>query len=208
MHEIEWVRPIEDSAFEISLPSMAFPGNVIGSRSHRDLGLIEFIASDTKNLLLVATTQRIFAISPLNNAAFLSALRGFAEMGTISPIESRSSKADFLVGSLLADRVARSWILAGAVLTSGLLVLSAFIIPTRDTIPLGFNPASRTMETAPANRLLLLPILSLLTFMIDLGAGAYFFRKQGYRFTSYLIFASAAIPPLSFIALIVMFMLI
>jgi hypothetical protein len=208
MHEIEWARPIQEAAFEILLPPMAFPGNVLGSRVHRDLGLIEFIASETQNLLLVATTHKIFTISPQNNTAFLNALRRNAEMGTISPIESQSSKADFLVGSLLANRVARTWILMGAILSAGLLVLTAFIIPTRDTIPLGFNPLSRAMETAPANRLLLLPILSLLTFVVDLGMGAYFFRKKGYRVASYLIFASACIPPLSFIGLIVMFILI
>jgi len=208
MNEIEWVRSIQDAAFEISLPRMAFPGNVLGNRSHRDLGLIEFIASETQNLLLVATPRKIFAISPMNNTSFLTALRRYAEMGAISPIKGQSSKADFLVGSLLANRIARTWILMGAILSAGLLVLTTFIIPTRNTIPLGFNPSSRTMEASPASRLLLLPILSLLTFSVDLGMGAYFFRKKGYRVAAYLVFASACIPPLSFIGLIVMFILI
>jgi hypothetical protein len=208
MYEIEWVRSIKDVAFEIALPPMSVPGGVLGNRTHRDLGEIEFIASDPDNLLLVATTRKVIAISPQNNADFLTALRRNAEMGTISPIEGRSSKADFLIGSIIADRAARTLILIGAVLSAGLLVLSVFIIPTRKTIPLGFNPINQSPEAAPAERLLLLPILSLLTFTMDLGMGAYLFRKKGYRIASYFVFGASFIPPLSFIGLIIFFILL
>ncbi|MGZ6286405.1 MAG: PH domain-containing protein, partial [Ktedonobacterales bacterium] len=53
--DIEWVRPIEDLAFPLSLPSAVLPGALLGLRRHRDLGIVEFIASDRRNLLLVAT---------------------------------------------------------------------------------------------------------------------------------------------------------
>ena len=64
LNDIEWVRPVHDLTHRLRLPSMSVPGAILGLRRHPDLGVVEFIASDRKNLLLVATAKRVFAISP------------------------------------------------------------------------------------------------------------------------------------------------
>jgi len=207
IQEIEWIRRIEDIAFEIPLPPLRIPGAILGTQSHRDLGLIEFLASESDNMLLIAARNRIFAISPADPDGFLNAFQQSAEMGSIAPIQARTSRADFLVGTLLKDKLARAFIFLGIILSLGLLVFVTFLIPTRQTVPLGFNPLGEAMETSPSERLLLLPVLSLLSLVADISFGAYLYRRTGYRTAGYLVFASSLITPVSFISMIVIFIL-
>src|SRR5215210_4599281 len=62
--DVEWVRPASDLSNPLSLPRFRLPGAILGKRRHSDLGLVEFIASDSRNMILVATAKRVFAISP------------------------------------------------------------------------------------------------------------------------------------------------
>src|SRR6185436_3378150 len=69
--DIEWVRPATDLTRPLALPRFRLPGAVLGTRRHADLGLVEFIASGTRNLILVATSRRVFAISPSDASALV-----------------------------------------------------------------------------------------------------------------------------------------
>jgi hypothetical protein len=62
--DIEWVRPASDLTTPLALPRFRLPGAVLGTRRHPDLGAVEFIASSTRNLILIATSKHVFAISP------------------------------------------------------------------------------------------------------------------------------------------------
>ena len=75
LNDIEWVRPVNDLTHPLRLPPMSVPGATLGLRRHPDLGVIEFIASDQKNLLLVATAKRVFAISPASRLTLHKPLR-------------------------------------------------------------------------------------------------------------------------------------
>lgn len=207
MQDIEWVRLADDLAFDLPLPKLIVQGAVLGLREHRDLGMIEFIASTSDPMVLVATPERIYAISPAGPDRFMDALYRNMEMGSIEQIQAKSSRVDLLVGSLFSDKLARNLILLGSFLSIGLLVAVSFIIPTRETIPLGFNPIGQTAETSPSERLLLLPVLSLLMLFIDLGLGSYLYRKAGFRMAAYFAFASTLIMPISFLGLIVFLIL-
>lgn len=207
MQDIEWVRMADDLAFELPLPKFIVQGAVLGLREHRDLGLIEYIASSTHPMVLVATPERIYAISPADPDGFMDALYRNMELGSIEQIQPKSSRVELLVGSLFGDKLARNLILLGSILSFGLLIAVSFIIPTRETIPLGFNPIGQTAETSPSERLLLLPVLSLLMLFIDLGLGSYLYRKAGYRIAAYFAFASALIMPISFLWLILFMIL-
>jgi len=208
MGNIEWVRHAGDLPFRLETPPLSLPGSVVGTRMHPDLGRIDFLASDTQDLLLIATHQQIFAISPADREGFLDAFQRSAEMGSIAPIAARTSRADFLLTALLRDRTARSFIFAGVTLSVALLILVSFLIPTRQTIPLDYNPAAQRMEATPAERLLLLPALSLLMLTADIALGSYLYRKQGLRAAAYLSFASSLILPVSFFLLIILLVFI
>lgn len=202
MQDIEWVRNANDLAFELPLPKIIVQGAVLGSRKHRDLGLIEFIASTTNPMVLIATLKQIYAISPSDPNGFIDSFNRNMEMGSIDQIQPKSSRGEMLVGSLFGDKLARNLILLGSFLSIGLLVAVSFIIPTRESIPLGFNPIGQTTEVSPSERLLLLPVLSLLMLFADLGLGSYLYRKAGYRIPAYFAFASSLIMPISFLGII------
>ena len=82
--EIEWVRPRSTLSQPIPMPFFRLPGSVLGSRHQADLGPIEFLASDEKSLLLVATPRKIFAISPQDPVNFLQGIQHAIEQGSLS----------------------------------------------------------------------------------------------------------------------------
>ena len=208
MGEIEWVRRAEDLPFTLDPPPFSLPGSVVGVRSHPDLGRVDFIASEAQNLLLVASPSQVFAISPRDTAGFLDAFQRSAELGSIAPITAKTARADFLLTAILRDRTARAFLLAGIILSAALLILVGFLIPTRPTVPLDFNPAAQVMEDTPSERLLLLPVLSLLMLTADIALGSYLYRKPSFRVAAYVAFASSVILPVSFLLLLVLLMFI
>src|SRR3990172_638518 len=62
--QVEWVRL--DRRMPQPLPRLAFawPGAVVGLRPWHDGRLLEYMADRSADLVLVATAQRVFAISP------------------------------------------------------------------------------------------------------------------------------------------------
>ena len=205
--DIEWIRLAGDLVLDLHLPPGSVQGAVLGARYHRDLGHIEFIASDASNLLLIAAHSRVYAISPKDVRGFQNAFTHSAELGSIAPISGKSSSGNFLISALLKDKVSRMLLLLGLILSIGLLVATSFIIPMRESIPLGFNPIDQVAEGSPSDRLLLLPVLSLLMLVLDISLGAYLYRKEGFRVASYLAFAASLIMPLSFFGVIIFLVL-
>ena len=205
--EIEWIRLPDDLAIKLPLPRIIFPGAVVGTRKHRDLGIIEYIASDLNQLILIATKDRIFAISPRNIKAFEDDFHRSAEMGSITPIKKQSSQPQFIVASLMSDKAVRAFLLSSAFLSLLLLVAVSFITPIRATVPLGLEAVGIDREESSSERLILLPLLSLFIFFVDFGFGSYLFRKKGFRNAAYIVFASALILPISFSALLLLIFL-
>ena len=200
--EIEWIRRPEDLAIKLPVPRFFLTGAVLGTRTHRDLGKIEYIASGIKHLILIATKDRIFAISPGNINAFENDFNYTIEMGSITPIEKQSSQPQFIIASLMSDKTVKAFILPGVFLSLLLLITVSFIIPTRTTVPLGLEAIGINREESSSERLILLPLLSLFIFFVDFGFGSYLYRKKGFRNAAYIIFASALILPISFFALL------
>ena len=207
MDDIEWMRMATDMPYEIPKPRFGIPGAILGTQKLEDLGVLEFIASDSRNMILIACRKRVLVVSPKDIEGFQRSFRRFAEMGSIAPISAKTSNAEFLATSLLKDRYARSFILGGLALSLVLLLAVSFIIPSKTTITLGFNPSVGRIEEAPSERLLLLPVASLFMLVADIGLGSYLYRKQGFRTASYLSLASSLILPVSFLLLIAIFVL-
>src|SRR5574339_177520 len=89
LSDIEWVRPATDLTRPLALPRLRLPGAVLGTRRHPDLGLVEFIASTPRNLILIATSKRVFAISPRNAAGLVQTFAHATEMGSLTPTEAK-----------------------------------------------------------------------------------------------------------------------
>lgn len=204
MREIEWVRLSDEIGYTLPIPRFFVPGSLVGMVSVEGLGQIEYLASEKQPNLLIATPSRIFVISPANIKGFLAAFREFSELGSIQPIQAHSSRAEFLVTTLFKDKFSRIFILSGIILSTALLLAISLIIPTQETVQLGFNLPGSAIEPSPSERLLLLPLLALFAVVSDLGLGAYLYRKTGLRMASYMAFASTIIIPVSFFALLLL----
>lgn len=192
--DIEWVRPASDLAFNLPLPRLSWPGAVLGSLNVRDLGPVEYIGSDRSILLLVATPNRIYAISPADPMAFVRAFQYATEMGSISPLHSFSARPAAFLRGVWGDTPARILVSAGLLLTLALFVLVSLLIPNRATISLGFSASGLPVEPTASAQLLLLPVLCVFAFIADLIGGLYFYRNQP-RPVAYLFWTGGVLTP-------------
>lgn len=210
--EIEWVRSAGDLATHLPMPWPRWTGAILGRRHVEGLGPVEFLAADARTLLLVATPSRIYAISPADPRAFLNAFRRANELGSLSPIKAQSANPTLLVGNLWSDPPGRALVLAGLALELALLLSVMLAIPTRPALSLGFATNGQPTDPGPSARLLLLPVLNGVYFLVDLLAGLFFYRRstrsgaleislspvevRAYRVLAYVLWASAVLTGL------------
>jgi hypothetical protein len=203
--QIEWVRPAAEMGFRLPLPLFQWPGAVVGRRKVEGLGEVEFIGSDIRLLLLVATPQKIYAISPADGRAFIRSFRQIIELGSLSPLPSYSVLPAAFLQKVWQDRPARLLVLVGLVLTGILFILAGLIIPTRSTVSLGYNALRQPLDPVSADRLLLLPLLGAAAYVGDLFTGLFFYRRDEQRPVAYLLWGSSVLTPfLLFLAMVLM----
>lgn len=207
MSRIEWVRPMKELGFRVPLPLLRFPGAVLGNVYSHELGAIEFLASDPDSILLIATPEKIYAISPENVSAFMRAYRYVAELGSLQPISSQSIRPTVFLKYIWQDQIARRLILTGAGLFLFLLVTSGIAILTRASVPLGYSPQGASLAPVPSIQILLLPVLGLLFLGTDWIIGVYFYRQERTLPAAYLLWGSGAVTLLLFVLATWIFML-
>ena len=69
--EIKYVELAEDLLFPLEYPSMQWPGAVIGVNRQDKLGLVEFLASERSDLVMVGTAERVYILSPEKPKTFV-----------------------------------------------------------------------------------------------------------------------------------------
>ena len=197
--DVEWVRPIANLTSPLPLPWFRLPGAVLGVRRHPDLGPVEFLAANSKKMLLVATARRVFAISPNNPAAFVQDFQRAIEMGSLAPAPAQSLYPAFVIAQAWESSLARYLWLVGLFLNIGLLIWVSLLIPTLPLVPLGFQPYGGPLELVAAARLILLPIVSVFLFAVGWTAGLYFYRREEQRILAFILWASSALTALLFL---------
>lgn len=196
MPEIEWVRRPSDLATHLPAPRLGWPGALLGRVNVADLGPVEYVASTTETLLLVATTRRIYAISPEDPQAFLNAYQRTFEMGSLAPLSSVSVRPAAYLSQVWSDRAAALLLGGGFLLMLLLFIGVSLAIPTRPTASLGFYPDGTPLPPVPSEQLLLLPILGGFIYLADLTSGLFFYRRANYRPIAYLVWSSAVVSAL------------
>ncbi len=196
LHEVEWVRPAAELGFDLRLPFLAVPGAILGSATTRDYGPVEFLASEVDCLVVVATADRLFAISPQDPGLFMGMFRQAMEMGSLAPIQPQSTHSAVYLRRVWHDRLARNLLLAGGACIFLLLAGVSLLIPGREPVLLGNPPPGVELEPVTADRLLLLPAAGILVFMIDLLGGLFFYRREDQRLVAYMLWASSVLTPL------------
>jgi hypothetical protein len=198
--QVEWLRPAQEAVGKVPLPWLRLPGVLRGERKLAGVGPLEFMASDASRLLLIGTPGRVFAISPADPQAFMLSFQRATEMGSLTPLERASVYPSGLVGGVWEDRTARVTLLLGLGLSLLLLVWVSLSVPGRTEITLGFDPNGGPRILAPPVRLMLLPVLNGLFFLIDLLAGLFFYRRSEHRSLAYLLWGGAALTGFFFTA--------
>lgn len=197
--DIEWVRPATDLTHPLSLPRFRLPGAVLGTRRHPDLGAVEFIASSARNLILIATSKHIFAISPRDAASLVRTFARATELGSLTPTEAKSVYPSFVISQAWESPFARFLWMAGLLLNLGLVAWVGILIPSLSQVPFGFNPFGVPTEPVPSGRLILLPLLSALMFITGLLAGLYFYRWDKERPLAFIIWISSTLCAVIFL---------
>jgi len=196
LNKIEWIRPAGELGFRLPVPWLRWPGAIIGSRKVPELGQVEFIAADAAHMILVATPEKVYAISPVESNQFMSAYRKINEMGSLSPLAAQSVYPTILLGRVWEDRLARLLILISFVIGIILLGVVSLAIPSLEVIS-WIVPGT----TAPAERLLLLPILMAMIWLINMVIGILLFRRgKDLRIAAYLLWGNSALTGLILLA--------
>jgi hypothetical protein len=194
LNDIEWIRHINDLTQPLHLPGFSLPGGILGLRRHADLGIVEYLASESKKILLIATAKRIFAISPNDPTALMQTFARATEMGSLTPAEAKSVYPSFVVAQAWESSVVRFLWLSGLFLNIGLFVWVSIIIPLMSRVTLGFQA-----ESVPSTQLIIVPVVSLFLFVIGWLAGLYFYRWDKERALAFIVWASSALTSLCFL---------
>lgn len=196
--DIEWVRPIGDLASPLIAPSATLPGAVLGMRRHRDLGIVEFIASEKRDLLLVATPRRVYAISPADPAEFTQTFARAVELGSLTSARPKSIYPSFVLIEAWQSGLVRYLWLAALFLNIGLIVWTSLLIPSVAQVNL--TPGSgQAASVVPSTQLVILPLLSVFLTFAGWGAGLYYYRWEETRLLSRILWASSALSSLVFL---------
>jgi Bacterial PH domain len=199
LSDIEWMRPAEDLTNPLRLPAFPLPGALLGIRRHPDLGSVEFIASDAKKLLIVATAKRVFVISPENPAGLTQTFARATEMGSLAPSEAKSVYPSFIVSQAWESGIARYLWLSALFLNIGLFIWASLIIPTTPLVALGVQASGGTIETVPSSQLIIFPVASLLLAVAGWIAGLYFYRWDRERTLAFIVWGSSTFTSLLFL---------
>jgi hypothetical protein len=197
--DIEWIRAADDLTHPVSLPPFPMPGGLLGTRRHPDLGMVEFLASDSRKLLLVATTKRVFVISPEDSAGLSQTFARITELGSITSIESKSVYPSFVVIQAWESGLARYLWLSGLFLNIGLFIWASLIIPSTPRVALGPQFLGSTLETVSSSQLIIFPLASLLLSVAGWIAGLYFYRWEKERVLAFIVWGSSTFTSLLFL---------
>lgn len=196
--DIEWVRPVTDLTEPLATPAATIAGAVLGLRRHRDLGIVEFIASEKRNLLLVATSKRVYAISPADPAEFTQTFARAVELGSLSSAQARSVYPSFVLIEAWRSGLVRYLWLAALFLNAGLIVWTSLLIPSLTQVTFVFGPG-RAAGAVPSTQLVILPLLSGFLTLTGWAAGLYYYRWAEVRVLSVVIWVSSALCSLLFL---------
>jgi len=197
---ILWVRPASDLIEKLRLPWFRWHGSVQGTRRLTGGTIVEFMAVQTRDLILIGTYEKVFAVSPENPAEFLLTYQRLTELGSLLPPSHKTVMPTFILARVWQSPPARYLILLSFLLGLALLISAGLIAPRLSTVSLGFLPTGQPRDPIPGIRLLLLPVLNGIFWVFNLGAGLFFFRRAEWRAFSYLLWSTSCIVAVLFLA--------
>ena len=195
--DIQWIRPATDLTAPLPRPRLALPGAYLGIQQIDGLGKVEYLADGEENMLLVATPESIYVISPQESRKLLHTYHRGTELGSLVSAQRQSLQPSFILGKIFDDPLARGLIFTDLILVIGVITWAVIIMTTVGTIPFGQPPVP-----TQSVRVILYPVVAGFIFLIDLITGTFFFRNDNQRNASYIIWGSGTAT--SFLIMIVL----
>jgi len=198
MDKVKWVHKAEDLEIPPQSPLIRWPGSIIGFRRFLRGPVVEFMASREKGLVIIATEEGYFAISPFQVEDFILSYNSLTELGSISLLPTQSSRPALIL-SEISDRKPLLWIfLTGAVLNITLLIWTLLVIPSREMVSLGFTTGGIPHEPLDSVRLILFPIINTTAYLGNLVLGLFLFRNEENRVLAYILWGGSLLIAIIF----------
>ena len=201
MNRVLWVRLQEEDPARLLGPPLYLPGVVLGLGGRRlpDGSTaevpVEFLATGMHQLVLIATPERVFAISPANPQAFLVTFDELVQYGSLNPIPPLSISTVFFTRAVWGAPAPRLLLFVGLAINGLLFILSMFVSAT-DLNRLALQNPSLHI---PVAGLWVLPMINFILFMIEWIAGVIFYRNQQNRPLAYLLWGGSLCASLLFL---------
>lgn len=203
-HEMILDNALGEELLELpQLPRWRWPGSVLGKVGDEELGIVEFMAADSSKLVFIGTHERVYAISPEEPQAFLSALRNASERGSLEKGRVISIEPSFVLSQAWAEKIVRTLLLSGAALALLTLIMTGVVVQGRETISLGFSALALPDEPVAAAQLYLLPALNLVIYMGNLLLGLVLYREESNGTLAKLLWGSSLLTSALFVAAII-----
>ncbi len=199
MADVLWVKPVEDIDHPINPPRLRWPGAILGSHIEEGLGTLEFIASETEELILISSPTKVFAISPQERDRFLQVFHENIELGSLSPIRPYSVHPRFLPVDIWRLPAARVFLTISIVLSLALFIWVGLVVPDLSTISLGFSSGGEPLPPVSASQLFLLPVVNILLVLAGYAISLYFFRQSEKHPLIYVLMGSSTLTALLFL---------
>lgn len=175
--KVLWVNHAHDMEPAVPLPLVYWPGSVLGTRKTKSGIVVEFFASRSTSLVLVATEERVFAISPEDPEGFVTTFNTLTQQGSLAALPAQSVFPSFLLARVWKDRPAQVILLGSLTLSLALLIWVGLTIPQVSEILFDLSPASEPPDFVPSVQLLLLPALNAIFLGANFLLGLFFYRR-------------------------------
>lgn len=177
-------------------PGFWWPGCIVAQKEIDGLGSVDIFATTGKEgtLLLRSSGDKHWVISPADRIGFIQHFTDSTRLGSLESISAMSERPDFYVSRIWEDRIARVLIIIGLVVSLALIGYLGVLAGTLpNQVPFGFDPLGQPSPIVPTGRLLLLPLIGALCWVVDLVLGAWIYRNMEDRVLAYIVWAAAVL---------------
>ena len=199
IRDIQWIRPVADLVDPLPNPRLTLPGAFLGIRTIEGLGKVEYLADRMKDALMVAAPQVVYVISPEDEQGFLDFYSQGVELGSLQSVRGELILPSIMIGKLWDDQVFRNLVLSGFLIGVAVAIWTILILTSRAEVIFGAQPGVEA-EPAPSIRLLLLPVINGLIFLVDVVAGSFFYRREDQKVIAYMVCAGSSLTGILLLA--------
>jgi len=197
---ILWVQKADDLTEPIHYPWLRWPGSVLGTRRLSGDTPVEFLASSSRDLVLVATYECVYAISPREPEVFVNTYQGLTELGSLGSPEHKSEHPTSLLTNAWTTPSSRIMILTSILFNLVLIIWIGLVTPTSENLSLLFSQNSIPRGNLPRIRLTVFPMLNTLFLIINIISGLFLFRRENQRPLAYLLWGTSILVTILFLA--------